>query len=175
MANLGGNFDASQVDPTPHFQVVPRDKYPVEIVRSEMKRTNNDSGSYLEMELEILSGPYQGRKLFDRLNLDNQNDQAVQIAQKVLSQICHATGQLNVSDSEQLHHKAMLADVRVRPARTDPKTGKTYDESNEIKGYASIHEAKTGAPAGKPAPTAGNAAPASAPVDNTPPWRRKSA
>jgi hypothetical protein len=36
----------------------------------------------------------QGRKIFDRLNLVNaEPDQAVEIAQRTLSAICHATGQ----------------------------------------------------------------------------------
>lgn len=165
MAQLGENFDATTVDPTPRFQPVPRDKYPVQIVNSEMKETSDRRGSYLELELEILSGPFAGRKVFDRLNLVNQNPMTVEIAQKALSQICHAVGVLSVSDSEQLHHKAMVADVRVRPARTDQATGKSYDESNEVKGYSSVHQ-QTATPA-KP-----NAAKPATNDAQTAPWRR---
>lgn len=164
MANLGGQFDASQVDPTPRFQVVPRDKYPVQIVNSQMKATNDGHGSYLELELEIIEGPFAGRRVFDRLNLVNANPMTVEIAQKALSQICHAVGVLAVSDSEQLHHKAMVADVRVRPSRTDPATGKTYDESNEVRGYSSVHQQATPAKPAAAKPAINDA--------QTPPWRR---
>ncbi len=68
-----------------------------------------------------------GRKLFDRLNLVNANAQTVEIAQRTLSAICHATGRLQVQDSEDLHLIPMLADVTVKP----PKNG--YGESNKLR------------------------------------------
>jgi hypothetical protein len=46
----------------------------------------------------------------------NNNPKAVEIAQQTLSAICRATGQLQVSDSEQLHLKPMTITVAVRPA-----------------------------------------------------------
>jgi Protein of unknown function (DUF669) len=177
MAQLDGTFDATQHDPTPRFQVLPRDKYHVEIVRSDMKATNDGNGAYLELEMEILDGQYAGRKVFDRLNLVNQNEMTVEIAQRTLSQICHAIGVLAVSDSEQLHRKAMIADVRVRPARTDEKTGKSYDESNEIRGYSSIHGDKpaTHTTTQNMRTTQNTHTTQSAPTANAatvPPWRR---
>ena len=38
------------------------------------------TGSYLNLTFEILDGNYKGRKVWSRLNLDNPNQQAVQIA-----------------------------------------------------------------------------------------------
>lgn len=123
------NMDVSGIDPTPRFDPIPAGDYPVIITASEMKNTKDGSGQYLELTLEIQGTEFSGRKLFDRLNLYNSNRQAVEIAQRQLSQIAHAVGVLQVADSEQLHYKPLIAMVKVRPAREQ------YDASNEIKGY----------------------------------------
>lgn len=127
MANLGTTFDASTVDPTTSFEVLPPGKYPVQIVASEMRPTRDGQGQYLWLELDVFEGAHAGRKLFDRLNLVNANPQTVEIAQRTLSAICHATGRLQVQDSEELHLIPMLADVTVQP----PKNG--YGETNKIR------------------------------------------
>ena len=133
MANLGTVFDATQVEPNAPFEVVPAGKYLVHILASDMRPTKNGEGQYLWLELEILDGEHRGRKLYDRLNLDNPNQQAVEIAQRALSAICHATGKLHVTDSEELHGISMVATVRVRPGRV--VDGKEYSASNEVRGY----------------------------------------
>ena len=127
MANLGTTFDASSVEPTVSFEVLPPGKYLVQIVNSEMRPTKDGLGRYLHFELDVLEGSHAGRKLFDRLNLVNGNPQTVEIAQRTLSAICHATGRMQVQDSEELHLIPMIADVTVAP----PKNG--YPESNRIR------------------------------------------
>lgn len=166
--------DTTNIDPASRFEVIPRGLYPVEIVASEEKATQDGKGTYIELEMSIIDGPYTNHKLWDRLNLKNPNQQAVEIAQRTLAQICHAVNRIGVTESEQLHNKAMLADVRVRPARTDPKTGKQYDESNEIKGYKPINAQTGAAPAFKAQPSVApvtTAQPVPA-AGNVPPWRR---
>jgi hypothetical protein len=157
MANLG-DFDASRVDPTNPFDPLPPGKYKAQIVQSEWRATKDGAGSYLWLELDVLEGEHRGRKLWDRLNLNNSNVQAVEIAQRTLSAICHAIGKLKVSDSADLHLVPMLVDVAVRP----PKDG--YDASNRIRYLLR-----------DPAPPA-LADPMPSPGDNggaqTPPWKR---
>lgn len=86
MADLSG-FDASKIAPS-SFDVLPSGEYDAVIVASEMKPTSEGNGKYLKLELQILSGEYQNRKLFDNLNLFNPNDKAVQIARGTLSAVC---------------------------------------------------------------------------------------
>ncbi|MBF0179960.1 MAG: DUF669 domain-containing protein [Magnetococcales bacterium] len=124
MAQLGGTFDASQVDPSQPQETLPPGDYRVQIINSEMRVTKAGSGQYLWMEMDVLDGPMAGRKLFDRLNLINPNRQAEEIAQRTLSAICHAVGRMQVSDSEELHFKPLMVKVTV---------GK--DGYNEVKGY----------------------------------------
>ena len=69
------------------------------IVNSEMRATTDGTGQLLWLELDVLEGAYAGRKLFDRLNLVNANPTTVEIAQRTLSAICHATGLMQVDYS----------------------------------------------------------------------------
>ena len=151
MANLGTTFDASAVDPSTTYEILPPGQYVVQIVRSEMRPTKSGTGQQLVLELDVLEGPQAGRKLFDRLNLVNPNTQAVEIAERTLSAICHATGRMQVQDSEELHLVPMLADVTVQP----PKNG--YGESNRIR-YRPLERAVQ--PASQPAQPAAQPQPA---------------
>ncbi len=76
------------------FDVVPAGEYEAVITDSEMKSTLAGTGRYLNLTLQILNGPCQNRKVFDKLNLDNPSDKAVQIARGTLSAICRAVGVL---------------------------------------------------------------------------------
>lgn len=127
MASLGHTFDASTVDPTTPFEVLPPGSYRVQIVSSEMRVTKDGLGQYLFLELDVLEGPHAGRKLYDRLNLVNANPDAVEIAQRTLSALCRAAGKMQVSNSEQLHLIPLRVDVKVRPPKGQ------YGESNTIR------------------------------------------
>ena len=89
MADLG-NFNANQVEPTTEFETIPAGRYQAMIVESEMKPTKSGSGSYLQLTFQIVEGPYKGRFLWSRLNLNNANGTAVQIARSELSEIGRA-------------------------------------------------------------------------------------
>jgi hypothetical protein len=176
-----GQFNAADVEPATPFEVIPAGKYHVQIVNSEMRTTKSGSGQYLWLELSIMDGPYAERRLFERLNLVNQNDKAVEIAQRTLSTICHATGQMSVSDSEQLHNRSMIANVKVRLAGPD-KSGVMRDASNEIGGYQSMGGRPAAAPVHQVQPAAAPGAghveaqpAAGAAKAATPPWRRSTA
>ena len=174
MAVFAQTFDAANVDPNAGFELYPAGKYLVQIIASEMRPTKDGRGQYLYLELDILDGQFAGRKLFDRLNLVNDNPDTVDIAKRALSSICRATGQMQVKDSEQLHLIPMIADVRVRPPKGQ------YGESNSIR-YLPRNAAApstTAAPATRGVPTApAFATPAAAPAPNPAasaglPWKR---
>ena len=154
------NFNAADVPPSVGIDPIPAGKYQAVIIESEMKLTRNGSGQYLEFTFEVIEGDYRGRKVWARLNLENQNSQAVQIARADLSAICRAVNVLEPRDSVELHNLPMTITVR---CRKHPETGEI---SNEIKGFA----ART--PIGVAArPTV----PATQPDNAAPPWARKNA
>ena len=150
MANLGG-FDATQVEPSSNFEPIPAGKYPAAITESEMKATKSGTGSYLALTFQIIEGPYMGRSLWSRLNLQNPNATAVQIAQAELSAICRAIDVMAPNDSVELHNLPLMIHVKCK------KREDTGEITNEIGGYS------------KKAPPAARAAPStSAPA----PWKR---
>lgn len=137
MAKL--NFNVSDYDPQQPFDVLPAGKYVVELEASEMRPTAKGDGEYLWLQFRIVEGEHEGRNVWDRLNLVNPNPKAVQIARGQLSALCRACGREDVvDDSEELHFIPVVATIRVRPAGVDQRTGREYDASNEIRGYAPV-------------------------------------
>ena len=162
MSNLQG-FDANEIEPQGSFDPIPAGWYTVMIVASEMKPTKNGSGEYLQLRLDIIDGEYEGRVIFDRLNLRNQNQTAVEIAQRQLSAICRAVGVMQPQDSSDLHDRPLRVKISIRPA------GNGYDASNEIKGYEALEgAAKQPATVAKAGPAA--AVPAAKPAGKKP-WQ----
>jgi hypothetical protein len=151
MADLRG-FDANEVDPVIDYAPIPAGNYLAVITESEMKPTKSGTGSYLQLTFEIIDGPYKGRRLWSRLNLDNPNTVAVQIAKAELASICRAVGVLTPNDSIELHDIPLVVHVRCRKR---PDTGEL---TNDIRGY-SARDIEEESPAKPTKPT-------------TPPWKR---
>ena len=131
MAGNLGNFDARTVEPS-GFDVLPAGEYDVCIVSSAVESTRAGDGKFLKLELQVLNGPFQNRKVFDRLNLWNKNPQAVTIAQGTLSAICRAVGVLTPQDSSELHNRPLLATIKTRDYQGSPR--------NEVAGYKELPE-----------------------------------
>jgi hypothetical protein len=153
MADLRG-FDANKVEPSSDFDAIPAGKYLAIISESEMKPTKAGNGMYLQLTFQIIDGPYKNRLLWARLNLENPNATAVQIARAELSAICRAIGVLAPNDSVELHNLPLIIHVKCK------KRDDTGDITNEIKGYAK--KDAQAAPAANAQPQA----------NATPPWRR---
>ena len=130
MANLQG-FNANDHDPIGDFDALPPGQYLAMATDSEMKPTKSGSGSYLQIVWEVIDGEYKGRKLWSRLNLDNPNRTAVEIAQRELSSICRAVEVMKPEDSAELHGKPLVLKVGTE------KRADTGELSNRVKGYAS--------------------------------------
>ncbi|MCA3336545.1 MAG: DUF669 domain-containing protein, partial [Roseomonas sp.] len=166
----------TEVAPAVPLEVLPPGKYLAHLIESEMAPTKAGDGQLLKLVFEILEGPSARRKIFDQLNLVNRNQQTVEIAQRTLSAICHAVGQVHVSDSEQLHFKPLLMTLKVEPAGND-KHGVYREARNKVAGYAAANAGSTSvAPsqaAPPPRPAAAAPSPAARPgTGGTPPWRR---
>lgn len=151
MANLNG-FDANTVNPATDFEPLPAGKYLAIITASEMKPTKSGSGRFLELTFQVIEGPYKNRMLWSRLNLDNPNRQAVEIARGELSALCRAVGVMQPKDSLELHNLPLLVTVKCK------KREDTGDVVNEIKGYAK-KEAANGTPQQE--------------TSSAPPWARR--
>ena len=150
-------FNANEVQPSSGFEPIPAGKYVAVINDDIMKDTRSGTGRYLQLEFEIIEGEYRGRKLWARLNLENPNAQAVQIARSELSAICRAVNVMQLRDTVELHNMPLVISVRCK------KNRETDEMQNEIAGYEPKQSYSASAPAPVPA-AQGNA---------TPPWARK--
>lgn len=122
-------FDATKEEPA-GFSALPAGKYAACIVDSEKKETKAGTGHYLQLKIQITKGPYKNRTVYDRLNLWNANQQAVQIARGTFSSLCRAVDILSPNDSSELHNKPFLVTLKTREYQGDTQ--------NEVKGYATL-------------------------------------
>jgi hypothetical protein len=108
--------------------------------------------------------------VFSNLNIKNASAKAEEIGRQQLGDIMRAIGLAKVTDTDQLIGGNVSVKLGIRASRTDEKTGKTYEASNEVKAYRAINGGA--APAFQaPAPAAAPAA--SAPAKAAPPWAKK--
>lgn len=143
MVMLPGGFDTRGQEEMGDFSAIPAGEYLCKIVKSEMKLTKKAEeaddpslGQMLSLQFEILGPTQKGRSFFRNLNLVNQNQTAVEIAQKELTSICKAIGFNGVlEDSGTLHGKPMIAKLVVKePSEKEKKQGYT-DPKNEVRTY----------------------------------------
>ena len=138
-------FDATTVEPLDSgFSPVPEGDYEAMIVKSANKVNKKGTGSYLELQVQIISGEYAKRIVWARLNLKNPNPTSVEMAKRELASICYAVGVLKPSKKEDLHNIPMIIHV---VQRDDDRGGK----QNDIKGWKAKPAA---AQAAQPAATA---------------------
>lgn len=154
------NFKASNIqieDRGNSFGPLPAGEYEMMIVKSETKPTKALTGHYLELEMHVIAGEHSGRRHWERLNLDNPNQQAVKIAEESLAKLCIAIGADDVEDSEQLHDQPFVAEIGI---------DKKDDQRNVIWGYKAIGgHINNAKPKAAPAP-----APSAAPAKAAKPW-----
>jgi hypothetical protein len=159
MAELGGTFDPGAVKDD--RQLLPEGEVLAHIFESDLKATKENTGQIATFGWEIISGPLQGRKLWTRENVQNQNASAQEIGQRNLKRICEAAGIGPISNTEALHFKPML----IKIGREKEQAG--YEPRNDIKGY------KSAAPGGAapPAPSGqAQASPPPPPAAGNVPW-----
>ena len=152
MTDMILGFDANKVDPMQSRDPIPAGWYRMVITESDEKPTKAQTGSYLELIMEIIEGEHAGRRVYERLNLNNPNPSTVEKAQRTLSSVCRAVGVMTPRNSNEFHDKPFMGKVKITP----PKDG--YGAGNEISDYAAVDNAPKDA-----APSGGG---------STPPWKR---
>lgn len=158
------NFDSTTIEPaTGRFELLPVDDYLAVISESVMADNKKTKGKHLSVTWTVIEGDYKDRKVFSNLNLINDNEQTVEIAQRELSAICRATGVLHPKDSSELHDKPVVISVGIR------KGSNGYEDSNIIKKFSRVDGKELKDVTDANAPVKGAAAPAKAKK----PWERK--
>lgn len=124
------------------FSVLPAGEYLVKVTNAVVKDTKHGDGKYIETELVVTQGEGEGRKLWERFNIQNPNEKAVEIGKKQLKKLLVSAGANPVlSDVNELCGLTAVANVAVK---TDPQWG----DSNEVRFFRAPNGATTTAPAG---------------------------
>lgn len=132
------NFNAANVAPATPREPIPGGWYDAKVTDSNVTPTKDGTGLRLNLTFTVIGGQFDGRKVFEGLNIKNKSEKAQQIAHEQLSAICHAVGILDLKQSEQLHGHPLKIKVKVRPEQDG------YEARNEINGYENIAKSAGG-------------------------------
>jgi len=171
MANLTNAYDPN-AEAQQDLGKLPSGEYVAQIVESDMKPTNGNTGTYLELAYVVLEGPLAGRKHWERLNLEHQSPKVVEIANRQFASLREAVGVPNPRDSQELHYKPHVIRIEFSAAgsmiTSGSKKGQVRDRDEAtIKAWKKLDGA---APA-----VSAPAQQQSAPATGGAPWQRPKA
>ena len=147
-------FNADAVEPMAERTLIPAGWYKIAFIEEAEVATKAGTGSYLQLVAEILEGDQQGRKHYERLNLNNPNEGTVARAQAALSAICRSINVRAPKQSSELLNRPLMAKIVVKePSAREQAAGYT-SAKNEIVEYGEAEGAA------KPA------------ASSLPPWKR---
>jgi hypothetical protein len=150
-------FDPSQYEGTADLVPIPPGWQSAQIVEASCKEAlNNSSSTYVLAVFEITEGAHKGRKIFQNVTLTNPNQQAVEIGQRLLTDICNALKIGPLKNLEVLQYKPMK--VRVGIKRDKDGVYPDRNQITQVRPYDFVPR-RGGAPASVTAPSAPSAGP----------------
>lgn len=166
--NIGGS-------PQP---LLPPGDYKAVAVESEFKDTSSGNGKFLQIKFVITDGQYANTEFFERLNLINPNQQAVDIAYNTLGKISNALGFAKTpADSTEIHNKPLLISLKTeegKPWKDKDGNEREGKDKSVIGGYKPVGAVTTQAAAPVLAPQQVQAQAdlqtQTAQAPQTPPW-----
>lgn len=158
------NFDINSVEKRDgqDFTLIPAGNYLAQVVESDIQPLKSGNGKALVLVFQIIDGQFNGRKVWNRLNISHANPEAERIAQQQLRELCESLGITRMHDTAELHNKPCMIRLKIR----EDKSGQ-YAPQNEVAGYRPA-SAST-------APVAAKAAAAPAAGAAVPPWQKRAA
>jgi hypothetical protein len=166
MADLQGfDFNPDAVADRPAKVLLPVGDYIVEITDSDFKATKNGLGKYISFEFTVIDGEYVGRKFFENLNVMNNNEKTVEIANRALKDLLRATNTLG----KPFTNTTMLHNIPLKVRATMGKRSDNGEDENRFR-FSAVNEVASSDP---PAPAAKTQAPATG--GNAPkkkPWEK---
>lgn len=141
---IGGEFDSGQYDAPNDYSALPPGDYTMVVEKADVKPTKAGDGHYVNVQLSVVGNNYANRKAFDRMNIDNQSQKAVEIGLRQLSALCKAAagGQdVRITDTDQLIGQVVLVKLAVK------------DDQNVVKSYKPAGTQYDTPPTGKAATT----------------------
>ena len=149
--NILGNLeldDVSTEDASSEvsYAALPPGKYRVMISRASYVATASGNGFRIPLQLTVMGGDFNGRTLFEGLNVVNPNETAQLIGKQRLAEILDALGleRSTFSDTDQIEGGVVIAKVtrsRIKDAATREKYG---DDDGNQNGVARFFAEATG-------------------------------
>lgn len=143
MANLTQYFDNSFDDraveaSTGVPEPVPPGEYMLQVEKSELTPTKDQTGIILAVTVAVVSGQYEGRKIFPRFNIRNKSAQAQTIGIAEFKALCAACGvdyDRAREDTDVVNYVPFKAMVGMEKESINEATGQPYAPRNRITKY----------------------------------------
>lgn len=135
---------------------VPPGEYMLQVDQADLVPTKDQTGMMLKCVLTIVSGEFEGRKVFPQFNVRNKSAQAQTIGigeLKALAIACGVDWEVARTDTDALLYKPFRANIGFEKEQINPATGLPYPPKNRVMKYI---------PAGQAAPAAAAATPKAA-------------
>jgi len=152
MASLDEEFSTDQLPEPQSYDTIPAGWYSCLVSDAEVKRTNDGTGKYIKLRLDITGPRCGGRCVFTNINTNNKSDKAQEIGRQQLNSIMRSVGLSRLRDTDELLNKPMQIKVAIRRSEE-------YGDQNEVKAYKAIEGAGGGMPQQQSAPKASGSAP----------------
>jgi len=135
--NLSG-FNAAEVDPNAFEDMT--GTHDAMLVKCDHKVKEPGVKEGFSVTVQIISGKFQNKKIFDYINYANPNETCQRIGRAAVSSICRAVNVLTPKSFDELLNK---------PLKIVVKEGKDMngDKANQIKQYMARHAAPPNGPA----------------------------
>ncbi len=130
--------------------VIPKGRYTAIVSKAQWKNGRQPGARYVELEITLQGPSHAGRKVWDRLNLENPNPDAVSIARRSAAALCVAVGLGGFADPSELCDKMFEVNIGIEK----DKTGQ-YPDKNRVASYVKPETAVRPAAAVTPPPKAG--------------------
>ena len=127
MASFGQDFAQGGDDFQPtSFDPIRPGRYLAQIVDSDVQPNKKGTGAYVKLEIDILDGGAEGRKIWEYCNFAHEKESVAvqgQNALKVIQKLCKLS---SFDDSTQAHNIPFYVEVKINPAKDG------FDASNGI-------------------------------------------
>jgi len=116
----------SENDSTANFDLLPKNNYrimieSVSVIQTKRKVAGTDKkGEMIVVMFDILSDQFAGRKIFERFNVNNDNEKAEQIGRSQFSRLCKSVNVSVVMEEPRTSEGLVIEDFTIRKNYFEP-------------------------------------------------------
>ena len=140
MSEYEFRFRSEEAEDMPDYGALPDGKHLVQISSVELRDTQK-GGKRLVLGLTAQEGDLTGIATMVGLNVVCPGSpKAEAISRSQLKKLSQAIGRPDWDDVRVLRDEYVIANLKLKPARTDPYEGKEYPPSNEVRGFFPVEQ-----------------------------------